>query len=154
MNILSRLAKSKLVVLPKAFAVSRCQPIHLLDVCTYLNKIVCDAGTYGKVFDVGGPEVMTYKEAFEQYMDIAKLKKKVLALPGLSKPVSFLMGRYVYKFEQDVAAAFHVYMRKDLVAVNNDLAALYPAVRLAPYRASVSDALSASYPRFAHRPSR
>lgn len=141
MNILSSLAKSKLVVLPKEFAVSRCQPIHLLDVCAYLNKILCDASTYGKVFDVGGPEVMTYKEAFERYMDIAKLKKKVLALPGLSKPVSFLLGRYIYKFEQDVAAAFNVYMRKDLVAVNNGLNTLYPAVSLASYGTSVSDAL-------------
>lgn len=143
MNILSSLSKSKLVILPKEFAVSRCQPIHLLDVCAYLNKILGDPSTYGKVFDVGGPEVMTYKEAFERYMDIAKLKKKVLALPGLSKPISFLLGRYIYKFEQDVAAAFNVYMRKDLVAVNNGLNTLYPAINLAPYSASVSDALDA-----------
>lgn len=141
MNILSSLAKSRLVVLPKEFAVSRCQPIHLSDVCAYLNKILCDPNTYRKIFDVGGPEVMTYKEAFDRYMDIAKLKKKVLALPGLSKPVSFLLGRYIYKFEQDLAAAFNVYMRKDLVAVNSGLNTLYPAVRLASYRASVTDAL-------------
>src|SRR5690606_9639121 len=69
MNILSGLAKKKLVILPKEFAVSRCQPIHLADICAYLNKILGDTGTYGKVFDVGGPEVMTYKEAFERYMD-------------------------------------------------------------------------------------
>ncbi len=142
MNILSSLAKSKLVVLPKEFAVSRCQPIHLLDVCAYLNKIMGDSSTYGKVFDLGGPEIMTYKEAFERYMDIAKLKKKVLALPGLSKPVSFLLGRYIYKFEQDMAAAFNVYMRKDLVTVNKGLNTLYPAVNLASYGTSVRDALS------------
>ncbi|SRR5690606_24115179 len=141
MNILSSLAKSKLVVLPKEFAVSRCQPIHLLDVCAYLNKIMGDTNAFGKIFDVGGPEIMTYKEAFERYMDIAKLKKKVLALPGLSKPVSFFFGRYIYKFEQDVAAAFNVYMRKDLVAVNMGLNTLYPAITLVPYGTSVSDAL-------------
>jgi len=142
MNILSSLAKSKLVILPKEFAVSRCQPIHLLDVCAYLNKILCDTSTYGKVFDVGGPEVMTYKEAFEQYMDIAKLKKKVLALPGLGKPMSFLLGRYIYKFEQDVSAAFNVYMQKDLVTVNTELNRLYPAIHRASYRTSVRDALA------------
>lgn len=142
MNILSGLSKSKLVVLPAAFAVSRCQPIHLLDVCAYLNKILGDTSTYGKVFDVGGPEIMTYKEAFEQYMDIAHLKKKVLALPGMSKPISFLLGRYIYKFEQDVAAAFNVYMRKDLVTVNNELNSHYPGVTLASYHTAVHDALA------------
>lgn len=141
MNILSTLARTRLVVLPKEFAVSRCQPIHLLDVCAYLNKMMGDSSTYGKVFDVGGPEVMTYKEAFERYMDMAKLKKNVLALPGLSKPMSFLLGRYVYKFEQDVAAAFNVYMRKDLVAVNSGLNTLYPTVSLTPYQTSIREAL-------------
>lgn len=141
MNILSSLAKRKVIILPKEFATSRCQPIHLLDVCAYLNNIILDANTYGKVFDVGGPEVMTYKEVFERYMDIAKLKKKVLALPGLSRPISFLLGRYVYKFEQDVSAAFVAYMRKDLVPVNNGLSKLYPVVKLAPFNVSIRYAL-------------
>lgn len=142
MDILSGLAKSRVVVLPREFAVSRCQPIHLRDVSAYLNKIVGDRSTYGKILDVGGPEVMTYKEAFERYMDITELRKKILALPGLTRPVSFFLGRYVYKFEQDVAAAFDVYMRKDLVAVNNELGVLYPAVTLSSYRAAVQDALT------------
>ena len=141
MNILSALAKSKLVLLPREFATSRCQPIHLSDVCAYLNKIIGDTDAFSKMFDVGGPEVMTYKEAFERYMDITKLKKKVLALPGLSKPMSFLLGRYVYKFEQDVAAAFNVYMRKDLVAGNHELNELYPTVVLSSYGTAVQDAL-------------
>ncbi|WP_353128756.1 hypothetical protein [Parapedobacter pyrenivorans] len=141
MNILSGLAKRKLVILPKEFATSRCQPIHLLDVCAYLNNIVLDANTYGKVFDVGGPEVMTYKEVFERYMDVAKLKKKVLALPGLNKPISLFLSRYIYKFEQDVSAAFIVYMRKDLVAVNNGLSKLYPVIKLAPFNTAIRYAL-------------
>ena len=141
MNILSSLAKSKLVVLPKEFATSRCQPIHLLDVCAYLNRIIYDTSAFGKVFDIGGPDVMSYKEAFEHYMDITKLKKKVLALPGLSRPISFFLGRYIYKFEQDVAAAFDVYMRKDLVTVHSGIDMLYPAVNLAPYSTSVKYAL-------------
>src|SRR5690606_21541481 len=88
-----------------------------------------------------GPEVMTYKEVFERYMDIAKLKKKVLALPGLNKPISFFLGKYIYKFEHDVAAAFIIYMRKDLVAVNSGLSKLYPVVKLAPFSTSSRDAL-------------
>ena len=142
MNILSELAKSRVVVLPREFAVSRCQPIHLRDVSAYLNKIIGDRSAYGKVLDVGGPEVMTYKEAFECYMDVTKLRKKILAVPGLAAPVSFFLGRYVYRFEQDVAAAFNVYMRKDLVAVNNELGSLYPAVSLSSYRAAIQDALT------------
>ena len=85
---------------------------------------------------------MTYKEAFERYMDVARLKKKVLALPGLSKPMSFLLGRYIYKFEQDVAAAFNVYMRKDLVTTNNGLDRLYPSVGLASFGTAIRDALA------------
>ncbi|SEL06510.1 Rossmann-fold NAD(P)-binding domain-containing protein [Parapedobacter koreensis] len=140
MNILSNLAKQKLVVLPKEFATSRCQPIHLLDVCAYFNKMLLDANAYGQTFDVGGPEVMTYKEAFERYLDVTKLKKKVWALPGLGMPMSVFLGRYVYKLEQDAAAAFLVYMRRDLVTVNNGLSKLYP-VKLAPFGMAIRYAL-------------
>lgn len=140
MNILSKLAKQKLVVLPREFATSRCQPIHLLDVCTYLNKIMADGNTYGQVFDVGGPEIITYKEAFDRFLDIIQLKKRTLALPELGKPISVLLGRYVYQLEQDVAAAFSVYMHKNLIAVNNGLAALYP-FELATVETSIRDAL-------------
>lgn len=144
MNIFSKLAKQRWIVLPKEFVTSRCQPIHLLDVCAYLSGILLNSETYGKVFDVGGPEVMTYKEAFERYLDIAKLKKSVLALPGLGKPISVFMGRYIYKFEQDVAAAFMAYMRKDLVAVNDGLTSYYPTIKLAPFHVSLRYALGLS----------
>ncbi|MGK6351242.1 hypothetical protein [Parapedobacter sp. DT-150] len=140
MNILSTLSKQKLVILPRDFAKSHCQPIHLLDVCAYLSKIIADEQTHGQTFDIGGPEVMTYKEAFERYLRIAKLKKKVLALPGLGMPVSILLGRYFYKFEQDVTAAFLIYMRKDLVTVNSGLTTLYP-IRLASFNVAVEYAL-------------
>jgi len=141
MNIFSNLARQRWVILPKEFVTSRCQPIHLLDVCAYLSKIILNADTYGKVFDVGGPEVMTYKEAFERYLDIAKLRKNILALPGLGKPISVFMGRYVYRFEQDVTAAFMAYMRKDLVTVNDGLAAFYPSIKLAPFHVALRYAL-------------
>ncbi|SKB88803.1 Uncharacterized conserved protein YbjT, contains NAD(P)-binding and DUF2867 domains [Parapedobacter luteus] len=140
MNIMSNLAKQKLVVLPKEFATSRCQPIHLLDVCAYFNKMLLDPDAYGQTFDVGGPEIMTYKEAFERYLDVAKLKKKVWALPRLGVPMSVFLGRHIYKFEQDVTAAFIVYMGRDLVALNNGLNRLYPA-KLAPFSASLRYAL-------------
>lgn len=143
MNIFSKLAKQRWVVLPKAFMTSQCQPIHLLDVCAYLNKIILNPETYGRVFDIGGKEVMTYKEAFERYLTIAKLKRSTLSLPGLGKPLSVLMGRYIYKFEQDVAAAFLTYMRKDLVTVYDGLAAHYPSIKLASFDASLRDALEA-----------
>lgn len=135
-NILSKLAKQRVVVLPKEFATSRCQPIHLLDVCAYLTKIILDTDTYGKTFDIGGPEVMTYKEAFLRYLDALKLKKKVYALPGIGMPLSVFFSRYVYQFEQDVAAAFIAYMRTDLVAVNGGLRALYP-MELTSYNAAI-----------------
>ncbi|SFC48559.1 Uncharacterized conserved protein YbjT, contains NAD(P)-binding and DUF2867 domains [Parapedobacter composti] len=139
-NILSTLAKQQLVILPKEFATSRCQPVHLLDVCSYFSSMMLDENTYGKTFDIGGPEVMTYREAFERYLAIIRLKKTVLALPGLGVSLSVFFSRYVYQFEQDVAAAFIAYMRHDLVATNNGLKGLYP-IKLTPFGVAIRYAL-------------
>ena len=144
MNIFAKLAKRRWVVLPKAFLTSQCQPIHLLDVCAYLSKIILNPETYGKVFDIGGKEVMTYQEAFERYLDVAKLKRNTVTLPSLGKPFSNFIGRYIYKFEQDVAAAFTTYMCRDLVTVNDGLSSYYPSIKLASFDVSLRYALELS----------
>lgn len=140
MNILANLARQPLVVLPREFARTRCQPIHLTDVCDYLHRIMLDPQAYGRTFDVGGPEVMTYKEAFERYLDIVKQKKRVLALPAVGASISVFLGRYVYQLEQDVASAFIVYMRRDLTVRNNGLILQYP-ISLKPFHVAVRYAL-------------
>ncbi len=140
MNILSKLGKQRLVMISNEFAKSRCQPIHLLDVCAYLNHIILDRRTYGKTYDIGGPEIMTYQEVFERYLEVIKKRKRILPLPALGTTLTRWMARFLYQFEQDVSAAFTTNMHQDLLCEKVGLTALYP-IELTAFDAAVNLAL-------------
>lgn len=140
MTILSKMARQKMVLVSKEFAKSSCQPVYLADVCVYLNYIMRDRRTYGKTYDICGPEVMTYKEIFERYLDVVKLRKKIMTLPALGSTISAFMARYVYRFEQDISTAFRVNMRTNLICKKSGLRELYP-VKLTPFGKAVPLAL-------------
>lgn len=67
---------------------TKCQPVAVRDVLHYLVEAL-SADVAGRVLDVGGPEVMTYRDMMSQYADVAGLRKRLivpvpLLTPGLS----------------------------------------------------------------------
>jgi uncharacterized protein YbjT (DUF2867 family) len=67
---------------------TRCQPVAVRDVLHYLAEALI-ADVTGRVLDVGGPEVLTYRDMMAQYAEVAGLSKRVvvpvpLLTPGLS----------------------------------------------------------------------
>lgn len=66
----------------------RTQPVALADVVRYLAGVVGRHETFGETYDVGGPEVMTYREMIER---IARLRGKsplIVEVPVLTPRVS------------------------------------------------------------------
>lgn len=67
---------------------TRCQPVAVRDVLHYLVESLT-ADVTGRVLDVGGPEVLTYRQMMAQYAEVAGLSKRVVVpvpflTPGLS----------------------------------------------------------------------
>jgi uncharacterized protein YbjT (DUF2867 family) len=67
---------------------TRCQPVAVRDVLHFLlESLVADVA--GRVLDVGGPEVLTYREMMARYAEVAGLPRRLvlpvpLLTPGLS----------------------------------------------------------------------
>ena len=52
--------KLPVMVTPKWLS-TKCQPIGISDVLNYLQGVLLNEKTYNDVFDIGGPDVLTYK---------------------------------------------------------------------------------------------
>ena len=52
---------------------TRIQPIAVRDVLAYLVGCLLNPETAGKRFDIGGPEILTYREMMDQYADAREL---------------------------------------------------------------------------------
>ena len=67
---------------------SLCQPIAAGDVLFYLHGVLLNVACYDQTFDIGGPEVMSFKELMLRYSTFRQLKRYIIDVPVLTPRLS------------------------------------------------------------------
>jgi uncharacterized protein YbjT (DUF2867 family) len=86
-TILALVDRLPLMICPRWVSVPT-QPIALRDVVSYLARVCGNEATYGRSFDIGGPEVMTYREMIEHIARVRGKRPRVLEVPVLTPRLS------------------------------------------------------------------
>jgi uncharacterized protein YbjT (DUF2867 family) len=77
------------ILIPQNWIKARSQPISVSDVCGYLEACLLNESTYNSKFDIGGPEVLSFKQMLLMYIAINKdLKPSIVVLPFLTAQLS------------------------------------------------------------------
>jgi uncharacterized protein YbjT (DUF2867 family) len=130
---------------------SRVQPIAIRDVLSYLVRAAALPPEVNRAFDVGGPDVLTYREMMARYSAVAGLPPRlVLPLPVLSPKLSSLWVGLVTPVPGPLARPLVASLTSEMVCRDNDIAAYLPeppggllgfedAVRLALQRVREAD---------------
>ena len=70
---------------------TRCQPIAVRDVLAYLAAVIEHEETAGRVLEIGGPDVLTYRQLMAAYARVAGLRPRlVVPVPVLTPRLSSL----------------------------------------------------------------
>jgi uncharacterized protein YbjT (DUF2867 family) len=64
-----------------------CQPMALTDLLSYLTAAMQLEVQGHEIFEIGGPDVVTYGELLETYADVAGLKRKRIKIPEVEQRV-------------------------------------------------------------------
>lgn len=68
---------------------TECQPIPIRNVLAYLSRCLDAPETAGGTFDIGGPEIVTYRRLMQIYAEEARLSRRlILPVPVLSPRLS------------------------------------------------------------------
>lgn len=67
---------------------TRCQFIAVQDVIAYLVGCLKDERTAGQTYDIGGPELLSYREMMERFAEIEKKFIKIFTVPFLTPRLS------------------------------------------------------------------
>jgi uncharacterized protein YbjT (DUF2867 family) len=86
--------KLPIMIAPK-WLKSVCQPLAVRNVIEYLLGVLHQEATYDKTFDIGGPDILTYKQMLFQYAESRKLKRYIISVPVLSPKLSSLWLYFV-----------------------------------------------------------
>jgi uncharacterized protein YbjT (DUF2867 family) len=119
---------------------TRTQPIALTDAVAYLAGVCGLEPVLSSAFDVGGPEVMTYREMMER---IARLRGKhplIIEVPVLTPYLSSLWLHLVTPVKAGVARPLIEGLRNETV-VRDDRIREWLPVELTPFDAAAREAL-------------
>jgi uncharacterized protein YbjT (DUF2867 family) len=121
---------------------SRVQPIAVEDVLRYLvGALDLPAGT-NRRFDVGGPDVLTYREMMQRYARVAGLGRRyVVPVPVLSPWLSSQWVNVVTPVPRALAVPLIESLRNSVVVAESDITRLVPFDPL-PFDAAVERALT------------
>ena len=76
------------VLLAPRWIDTRCQPIDIKDAIAYLIGCMEKPETAGAEFDIGGPEVITYRRLMKIYARVRRLKRIIVSIPFLTPGIS------------------------------------------------------------------
>ncbi len=79
--------KLPIMITPK-WVKTKCQPIAIRNVMQYLIGVLGNENTYNDQFDIGGPDILSYKEMMLQYAKARGLTLFILTLPIMSPKLS------------------------------------------------------------------
>ena len=123
-----------------------CQPVAIRDVLGYLVGVLDAPAAAGRTFDVGGPEVLTYRRLMEVYAEEAGLPRRwIVPVPILSPRLSSYWIHLVTPVPAALARPLAEGLRNPVVAHDDALRALLPRDLLTP-----REAIRLALERFRH----
>lgn len=121
---------------------SRSTPIALGNLLRYLADLPKHPETAGEIYDVGGPDVLTYVEIMHAYGDLVGKRPRIIPVPVLTPRLSSYWLRLVTTVPVNIARALIDGLSQDVVADDQRLATLIPQ-KLLDFRAAATAALEA-----------
>jgi uncharacterized protein YbjT (DUF2867 family) len=103
---------------------TRCQPIGIRDVIKFLTGVMLREDTYNKNFDIGGSDVLTYREMLLGYARARRLKRYISTVPIMTPRLSSYWLYFVTSTTYPLAVNLVNSMKIDVVGRDNQLAAL------------------------------
>ncbi|GAB3647682.1 SDR family oxidoreductase [Echinicola sediminis] len=101
---------------------TKCQPIGIRDVISFLNLSLFNSYAYDRHFDIGGPDVLTYKEMLLGYAKNRQLNRKIFIVPVMTPRLSSYWLFFVTSTSYKLAVALVDSMKVEVVCKPNQLA--------------------------------
>jgi uncharacterized protein YbjT (DUF2867 family) len=115
-----------IMVCPK-WVLTKCQPIALDDVITYLVKAIEVEQTKGKTFDIGGLDTLNYKEMMLQYSKIINKRfLKIIIIPFLTPRLSSYWVELITPVKASLARPLIESLKSESVVKDNQIKNLIP----------------------------
>lgn len=129
------------VMITPRWVSTRSQPIAVADVIGYLAGCLENEATAGGTFDIGGPEILTYREMMERFAAIEGKRLLVVPVPVLTPRLSSYWVGLVTPVKAAIAIALIEGLKNEVICRDNRIRELVP-IALTSYNDAITTALA------------
>lgn len=97
------------------------QPIAIKNVIDYLFGVLLNPVTFYRSFDIGGPDVLTYKQMLLKFAKVRGLKRKIFIVPVLTPKLSSYWLYFVTSTSYTLAKNLVDSMKVEIVCKNDEI---------------------------------
>lgn len=112
--------KLPVMVAPK-WLNTKCQPIGISDVIEFLSKTIFNERTYNQNYDIGGTDVLSYKEMLLGFARARNLNRKIIIVPVMTPRLSSYWLYFVTSTSYKLAKSLVNSMKVEVVCRDNRL---------------------------------
>ncbi len=149
-EIIRDLVEKLPVMIAPRWLKTRCQPIGIRNVIQYLQGVLLKPESYNQSFDIGGADILTYKEMLLGYAKVRNLKRLIITVPVLSPKLSSLWLYFVTSTSYSLARTLVASMKNEVICNDTRIQQVVPikilhyqeALRLAFDKISQKDIIS------------
>ncbi len=118
------------------------QPIAVKNVLTYLLQVINIPETIGETFDIGGPDIITYKQFMESYIEVAQLPRRIIfPIPIFSPEISSYWIKFITGISSSLARPLINGMKNEVIVKDTRIQEIIPQ-RLIGHKEAIYRALN------------
>lgn len=138
-EIIRDLVEKLPVLITPRWTANRCQPIAIHNVIIYLLNVIGRPETCNKTLDIGGPDILTYRDLLRIYAEERKLARWIIAVPFLTLRLSSYWLYFTTSTTFGLARALVDSLAQDTICENDEIRRLVPG-DLLTYREAIDKA--------------
>ncbi len=136
-NLVERLP---VMIIPR-WVSQRVQPIGIRDALAYLVAALTEPAAAGEIIEIGGADVVTYREMMMAYAEQRGLRRLLVPVPLLTPWLSSHWVNLVTPASAGLARALVEGLRSEVVVRDDKARRLFPGISPAPYRVALARTL-------------
>ncbi len=135
-EIIRDLVEKLPVMITPRWLETKCQPIAIRNVIEFLVGVIGNAETYNESYDIGGPDILSYKQMLLRFAGIRGLKRRIFVVPVMTPKISSYWLYFVTATSFALAKNLVNSMKVEVICAPNNLASML-GISLIDYDTSI-----------------
>ena len=127
--------KLPVMIVPK-WLNSKCQPIAIRNVIYYMTQCLLEEKTFYKTFEIGGPDILSYKQMLLDFAAVRGYKRYVIPMPVIFPGLSAYWLNLTTSANFTIAKQLVESMKNDVICKEHSIQDIIPQ-ELIPYKEAI-----------------